>query len=300
MKKYVIITDSCSDLEKKFRDEFDIKYAPNTYSYDGKTEIASLDWEGLSFKEFYDIMRNGTRIITSQVNADEYRKIFKKAIDDGCDILNVCVSSGLSSSYHVCCRVRDELLEKYPDSKIICVDTRMSSLGLSLLCIRAAELRNEGYSIEETAKWIEEHKFTVRQEGTVDKLIYLKQAGRVSAASAFFGGLLNIKPIIISDIHGKNIAIEKVKGRKASFERIAERIKEAIIDVPYQRILIGHADCLDDANQLKEIILSKLPNKDVEVRISKICQMIGASCGPGMMGVYYYGIEETYDSEAKK
>ena len=299
MREYVIITDSCSDLEKCYRDEYGIRYVSNTYSYNGKTFLADLDWKEQSPKEFYDVMRSGARIITSQVNASEYYKAFEEAIKEGYDVLLVSVSSGLSSSYNVSLKVRDELLEKYKEAKIICVDTLRACLGLSLLCIRAAELKNEGKSIEEVANWIENNKQTVHQEGTVDKLVYLKQAGRVSATSAFFGGLLNIKPLIISDIRGKNAAVEKVKGRKASFIRIAERIKERITDVPYQRILLGHADCLEEAEELKKIILDILPNKNIDVRLSYIGQMIGASVGPGMVGIYFWGVAETYDSEVK-
>jgi len=299
MKKFVIITDSCSDLEKDLREKYDIIYVPNTYSYDGKTFDANLDFEGASVKEYYDIMRNGTRIITSQVNATHFRKAFEKAILEGYDILSLSASSALSSSIKASYVVRDELLEKYPDAKIICIDTLRSCSGQGLLCIRASELRSEGKTIEEVSEWIEKNKLTMHQEATTNKLIYLKQAGRISATSAFFGGLLNIKPLIISDIHGKNVAVEKVKGRRASFVRIAERIKERIIDVPYQKIFIGHADCLEDALEMKEILENTIELSNIDVHITYIGQIIGASVGPGMIGVYYYGVEETFDSEAK-
>lgn len=298
MKKYIIITDSCSDLEKEFRDKYNIRYAHNTYSVNGSVSDANLDWEDRSPKEFYEIMRSGNRVATSQVNVNEYRKVFSRAIKEGYDILSLSVSTRLSSSYNISLQVAKELLESNPDTKIICIDTKNACLGLALLCIRAAELQEEGKTIEEVAKWIEDNKQTVHQEATVEKLVYLKQAGRVSATSAFFGGLLNVKPIIISDVNGANVAVEKVKGRKASFIRIAERIKEKIVDVPYQRILLGHADCLDDALELKRIIQETISQK-LDIRISYIGQIIGASTGPGTLGVYFYGTEETYDSDKK-
>lgn len=299
MRDFVIITDSCSDLEKKWRDKYDIRYVANTYSFNGKTVPASLDWEGVSAKEFYDIMRGGSRIITSQVNDSEYYKAYEKAINEGKDILSISVSTGLSSSYNVSLRVREEMIKKYPDSKIICIDTLRACFGLALLCIRAGELKEEGKNIDEIAQWIEKNKQNVHQEGTVDKLVYLKQAGRISATSAFFGGLLNIKPLIISDIRGKNVAVEKVKGRRQSFLRIAERIKERITDVSYQKIYIGHADCLEEALELKNIILDVIPNKNVDIYLAYIGQMVGASVGPGMLGIYFWGTKETFDSEAK-
>lgn len=299
MKKYVIITDSCSDLDKTLREKFDIRYVSHTYSYDNKTEPAILDWDDNDAKDFYDIMRSGKRIMTSQVHVNEYKKAFEEAISEGYDILSLSVSTGLSSSYYASVKVRDELLEKYNDAKIICIDTLRACLGLGMICIRASELRSEGKTIEEVAKWIEDNKQTIHQEAAADKLTYLKQAGRVTATSAFFGGLLNIKPIIISDIRGKNVAVEKVKGRKKSLERIAERIKEKITNVPYQRILLGHADCIEDALVLKELVMNILDNKDIEIYITHIGPIIGASVGPGMIGIYFFGTEETHDSEAK-
>ncbi len=298
MKKYVIFTDSCSDLEKEFRDEFNIRYVPNGYSINGKNYVASLDWTEHSPKEFYDIMRRGQRILSSQVNAVSFKEEFEKAINEGYDILYIGCSSALSSSVKTSYIVRDELLEKYPDTKIICIDALRACSGQGLLVIRAGELQKEGKSIDEVANWIEENKLTMHQEGSVDKLTWLKQAGRVSAVSAFFGGLLNIKPLIISDIHGKNVAVEKVKGRRASFVRIAQRIKERIVDVPYQRIVVCHADSYDDALEMKKIILDTL-QKDYDIRITHICQPVGTAVGPGMIGVYFYGVKETYDSEAK-
>ena len=296
MKKFIIITDSCSDLEKELRDQYDIEYIPNTYSFDGRSVVADLDWKEVSVKEFYDLMRNGTRILTSQVTANQYREVFEKAIKEGYDILSISCSSALSSGVKASYLIRDELLEKYPEAKIICIDSLMSCSGLGLLCISASKLRSEGKTIEEVASWVEENKLFMHQEAVADKLIYLKRAGRVSAASAFFGGFLNIKPIIISDVRGRNAAVEKVKGKKASFIRLCERIKERITNVDYQQVVIGHADCLEDALELKELILEKV-DSSLNVRISYIGPMVGASVGPGTMGVYFYGTEETYDSE---
>lgn len=297
MKKFIIITDSCSDLEKELRDQYDIEYIPNTYSFDGRSVVADLDWKEISVKEFYDLMRNGTRILTSQVTANQYREVFENAIKEGYDILSISCSSALSSGVKASYLIRDELLEKYPEAKIICIDSLMSCSGLGLLCISASKLRSEGKTIEEVASWVEENKLNMHQEAVADKLIYLKRAGRVSAASAFFGGLLNIKPIIISDVRGRNAAVEKVKGKKASFIRLCERIKERITNANDQQVVIGHADCLEDALELKELILEKV-DSSLNIRISYIGPMVGASVGPGTMGIYFYGVEETYDAEA--
>ena len=191
---------------------------------------------------------------------------------------------------------KEEILEKHPEAKIICVDTLRACYALALLCIRAAELRAEGKTIEETAAWIEENRLTVNMIGSVDKLTYLKQAGRVSATSAFFGGLLNIKPIIIADAKGRNFAVEKVKGRRTSLNRIAEMLQENYLEQPYQRIMISHADCLEEAEELKRLCEEKI-GKALTVHIGYVGSCVGASVGPGMLGVYFFGKEVTVNKE---
>ncbi len=296
MRDYVIITDTGCDLEGGFREQFGIEYVPMHYSFEGKDYEADLDWKNFTAKEFYNHMRDGKRFITAQVNANSYRTAFEKAISEGKDVLYLGTSSALSASVKSSCVVRDELLKKYPEAKIVCLDMLRACYALGLLAIRASELRAEGKTIEETAQWLEENKLTVHMEGTVDKLIYLKQAGRVSAASAFFGGLLNIKPIIIADALGRNFAAEKVKGRLNAFQRIADRVAESFEDVPYQRVFISHADCLEEAEEFKNVILSKL-GRDVEVHIGYVGPCVGSSVGPGMLGVYYYGKKVTTNQE---
>ena len=296
MKKYVIITDTGSDLERSFRKKYGIEYVSMHFSCEGKDYEADMDWQQISAKDFYNGMREGKRFISAQVNVAAYKTAFKKFLDEGYDILSVSTSSGLSASVNASYVARDELLQEYPDAKIICVDALRACYALGLLVIRAAELREEGKTIEETAAWLNENKLTVNMIGSVDKLTYLKQAGRVSAASAFFGGLLNIKPIIVADALGKNFAAEKVKGRRTSFVRIAEMMKEAYVDgLPYQRVMISHADCYEEAEELKKIICDVL-GKEIDVHIGYVGACVGSATGPGMIGVYFFGKKVTLNA----
>lgn len=296
MKKFVIITDTGCDLEKSFREQYDIEYVPMHYSLDGKDYVADLDWAQISAPDFYQYMRDGKRFITAQVNVATYKSAFKKFLDEGYDILSLSTSSNISASVEASRVARAEILQEYPEAKIICVDTLRACYALGILVLRASELRAEGKTIEETAEWIETHKNTVNMIGSVDKLTYLKQAGRVSAASAFFGGLLNIKPIIIADAKGRNFAIEKVKGRKVSLNRIAELVKEAYEDLDYQRICISHADCLDEAKELQQLVEEKL-GKKLDVHIGYVGCAVGSAVGPGMLGVYLFGKEVTTNKD---
>lgn len=299
MKKYVVVTDSCSDLGKELRDKFDIEYIPMHYSCEGKQYVADLDWGNISVSDFYGLMRDGKRIITAQITAKEYKDAFVKYIENGYDVLYIACSSALSNSVKTSYMVSDELKAEYPDSKVICIDSLNSCPGLGLLCIRASELREQGKSIDEVAEWVKANRKVANQECTVEKLTYLKQAGRVSAASAFFGGLLSVKPIIISDINGQNAPVEKVKGRKTSIQRMVERFKDEYLPLEGQKVMIAHADCLAEAEEFKAKIMEVLPDKDVPVYLGNIGPIVGGSAGPGTLGVWFLGKEVTFDSKAK-
>ena len=302
MRKFVIIGDSCCDLNKDYRTKYDISYLPMHMSYkDGeetKTLDASLDWEVIPVGEYYNMIRNGTRFLTAQIRAAEYQECFEKHLEEGCDILYIACSSALSASWKSSVGVAEELMQKYPGSKIYCIDSRNSSFGAGILCLTASTLRAEGKTIDEVAQWVEENKLKSNQECTVDKLSYLKQAGRVSAATAFFGGLLNVKPIIISDAKGQNFSVEKVKGRKASMERIVERFAERYESNPYQRVYIAHCDCVEEAEELKAMVEAVIPDKDVLVEVAYIGPIVGGSAGPGTLAIYFLGKEVTVNAEA--
>ena len=287
MRQFAIVTDSCGDLGKNLREKYQIDYVPMRFNYDDVDVPASLDWEFVPVKDFYNLMRNGKRIKTSQVNAEEYRKNFGDYLENGMDVLYISCSSALSASYHTSLLVRDELLKAHPEAKIICVDSLNSCLGLGLICIAASKLRAQGKSVDEVADYVKENRLKMNQFATVEDLAYLKRAGRVSTASAVFGGLFQVKPIIISDARGNNYAIEKVKGRKKSIERIAEMFKETYDENgDFPTIGIAHADSEADADLLAAAVIEKLGKKNVEVITSYIGPIVGASTGPGTIAVF--------------
>ena len=294
MKKYVIVTDSCADLNADLRKKYDIEYLCMRVIEGIVDKPADLDWQFLSAKTFYDKMRHGVRFTTSQITASDYAEAFKQYVEDGCDVLSISCSSALSGSYKASLAARDEVLASHDGAKIICIDPLNACIGLGLLCITASKLRAEGKSIEETAQFIESNKLKMNQFATADDLVYLKRAGRVAPTSAFFGGLLKIKPIIISDALGQNVAVEKVKGRGPAINRLLQLFKEHYKPFPYQAIAVAHADCPAEAEELREKIIALLPGKDVEVFIDYIGPIVGATVGPGTLAVYFYGDEVTY------
>ncbi len=292
MNKFVIYGDSTCDLNKELRDKYSIEYVAMNFSVDDKEYVASLDWEVLPAKEHYNLMRDGKRVFTAQVPKSVYYESFRKHLEQGEDIIYISCSSALSASINTAKLVATELKIEFPNRNIYCVDSLISSLGQGHLLIEAAKKRNEGLTCEETAKHIENIRLRVNQCGTVESMEYLRRAGRVKASKAFFGNLLGIKPIIISDIKGQNYAYKKSKGMIKARAAIAEHIVDAA-DGNYDVLYISHADCEEEAKLICDEILKLADFK--EVILGYIGPIVGASVGPGTVIAFTFGKEVTIE-----
>ncbi|MBQ6387118.1 MAG: DegV family protein [Ruminococcus sp.] len=287
MRKVKIVTDSCSDLKKSIREKYDIDYLQMYTVRDGKETAASLDWEYYSPKELYDTIRDGNRVTTTQVPAVNFERGFKQFLEDGFDVVYIACSSKLSGSVHTGRMVAKEMLKDYPVAKIRCVDSFNASAGEGLVAVRAAQLRDEGLDADAIADRLDAVKNHVNQFVTVHSLNALRAAGRVKASAAFFGNLLGVKPILISDKNGDNVALKKVKGRYNSIAELAELTADSIIleDNPF--IYVVHSDCEDEAKETEKLLLEKIPGCRVE--IGYIGPIIGASIGADALGVFSWG-----------
>ena len=287
MEKVKIFTDSCSDLSKDLREKYDIEYVKMNTVYNGEEKEANLDWVEYTPKEFYDIMRNGERITTTQVPSQVFETEFTKVLEEGYDIIYIGCSSKLSGSVEMGKVVSKDLLKKYPERKIHCINSLNACMGEGALVVKASQFRAEGMNADEIAENVKEIRNNVNQYVTVHSLDALKRAGRVKATSAFFGNLLGVKPIIISNTEGDNVPIKKAKGRFNSMQEIVDLTVNNIVDPDNQCIYINHADCEEDAIELEKMVKEKLPN--VETHIGYIGPIIGASIGPEAIGLFSFG-----------
>lgn len=295
MSNFALITDSTSDLNLELREKYNIDYVKMNYVI-GETEYpASLDWEAHSAKEFYDLMRGGTRIRTTQVSRETFTDCFKGYLEKGQDVVYISCSSALSGSVNLAQVIAKELTAQYPQNRVYCVDSLCSSLGQAMMVLYAATLRNNGKPAAEVAEIIEGMRLKVNQAGTADSLEYLRRAGRVKASKAFFGNLFGVKPIIISDIIGQNYAVKKTKGMLNALREIAAMMAEAVADGGDEYLFISHADAPETAETLKEEILKLIPFK--KVHVGCIGPIVGASVGPGTVIAFCYGKEVTIDGK---
>ncbi len=287
MRKVKVVTDSCSDMIKELRDKYSIDYLMMNTVRDGKETPASLDWEFYSPQDLYDTLRDGNRVTTTQVPAQTFDKKFREYLEEGWDVVYVGCSSKLSGSVNTASVIAKELLNDYPDGKIVVVDAINACMGEAQVAIKAAKLRDQGLSAEEIADQVNAVRNNVNQFVAVDSLNMLKAAGRVQGDDSYFGNLLGVKPIIISNTVGDNVPIKKVKGRVKMLEELAQLTVDAILDPEDQEILIAHADCEEDALELKELVEEKIPGANIY--IGYIGPIIGASIGADAIGIFCWG-----------
>lgn len=283
-----ILTDSASDLPNEILNQYEIEMASLVVL---KGDEEYFDRLTISPKTVYDGMRQGQVYTTSQVPAKTFEEKFEKYAKNKDTVIYIAFSSELSGTYQVSVMVRDQIKEKYPDFDIDIIDTKAASIGQGLIVLEAAKLAKEGKPREEILKALDFYLDNIQHIFTVDNLEYLLRGGRVTKTQAFVGGLLNIKPILnVED--GKLFPLEKVRGKnkvyRAMLDLMEDRSKKA--DLTKEVVGICHADNLEDAIKLKEIISEKFGVKDF--LIGEIGAVVGAHVGPGTVGIFF--MEENY------
>ena len=287
MREYKILTDSTTDLSPQLVAQTGVTVLPMTYTIGEKSYRNDPEETDLSSGDFYDMLRGGAMSTTSQINVETFREVAGKMARDGFDVLYVGFSSGLSGTFNSARIAFEDLSAEYPEHKFLAVDSLCASMGEGLLVYHAAQQQKAGRSIEETARWLEENKLHLAHWFTVDDLNHLKRGGRVSGAAAFFGTMLNIKPVLHVDDAGHLIPMEKVRGRKASLDALVAHMEKDAVDPASQTVFISHGDCRADAEYVADLVREKFGTQDI--RIHSIGPVIGSPSGPGTVALFYLG-----------
>ena len=288
MLTYKIITDSACDLPKAMLQELGVSAVSLTVNFRGETRADSV--ENAEVKELYDAMRGGEVATTAAVNPEGWASVIEPALAAGLDALVMTFSGGLSTTYQSAVIAATDLLEQYPDRKVLVVNTCAAALGQGLFIWFACKKRDEGLSLEELAAWAEQTKDHVAHWFTVDDLVYLKRGGRVSAATALVGTMLNIKPVLHVDNEGHLVSMVKARGRKAAINTLVSKLQELGGDWDNSTVFICHADCMGDAQRLAEQVKEKCGVQ--ETFIGNLGAVIGSHAGPGTLALFFMGNEK--------
>lgn len=276
-----LFADSASDLPKSFFEAHAVELAPLRVHID---ENEYDDIVGIDSKEVYAAIRAGKQPKTSQASPELFLRLFEDLAKSGEEGLYIALSSALSGTYSTAVMMREQVLETYPDLKLTIIDSKCASLGYGLLVKEAVKLRDEGLdlpTIEEKIRFNAEH---MEHLFTVEDLDYLALGGRVSKASAFIGGLLNIKPLLHVE-EGKLVPIEKIRGRKKVIKRMIDMMEERGSQLNEQIIAISHSDDEETALEMKKVIEERFQPKSIEIHL--IGSTIGAHVGPGTMALFF-------------
>lgn len=283
MRDYVIFTDSACDLSPELLKEWGVQYRNLTFRFnDSEKEYSNED---MPVEAFYEKMKAGGIAKTAAVNADAFAAEFEKILQDGKDVLYVGFSSGLSTTFNSARIAAENLKEKYPDNKIIVVDTLAASAGEGLMVYLTVEEKKKGATIEEAAEFVTNLIPRMGIWFTVDDLVYLKRGGRVSPTAAFFGNLLGIKPVLYMDNEGHLIPVSKVRGRRTAITALADQYTERAVNKENGTVFISHGACMKDAELLASILKER---HGVTVKIiTDVGPVIGAHSGPGTLALFF-------------
>ena len=288
MRDYIIMTDSCCDLSQQEVEELDLTVLPLSFTIEGKTLLNTPDHADMSPEEFFAKIAAGADCTTAAVNVGQFTDAMEKVLQEGKDILCVCFSSALSTTYQSACIAAEDLREKYPEAKILVIDSLSASRGQGMLLYRAVrERREKNLTIDELDAYVRSIIQSQCHWFIVDDLNHLKRGGRVDAATAIVGTVLQIKPVMHTDDAGTLKNVTKARGRKAALKALAQKLADTAINPAEQTVFICHGDCIEDAEYTAEQIRALTPVKDII--INYVGPVIGAHTGPGVISVFFVG-----------
>lgn len=287
MQKFIVSTDSGCDLSKEEAARLNISILNMSYTIDDVIYTDTMEVPALH--KFYANMKNGAVPKTGSISIGEFYDYFKKLAEEKKPIVHMSLGSGISGTYMNSIQAKEMLIKEIPDLELILIDTTLASAGYGLLAIRAAEMRDNGMTAEECATEIEKVKRNIEPYFTTDDLTYLYRGGRVSKTGMIIANALGIQPILELDYEGHLRVCNKVRGRRQTWAKIASIIKERSVGPEKQTLFVSHSNCSELAKEFAEYIKKEVGFKDIYY--TYIGTIIGAHTGPGLVALFFEGIE---------
>ena len=292
MSDYILSCCSTADLSEQHFTQRDIHYICFHFYLNGKPYADDLG-KSISFEDFYQAMADGADTKTSQVNEDEFTAYFTPFLEQGKDILHVCLSSGISGVYNSAVLAQQQLQEKYPERKILIVDSLGASSGYGLFMDALADKRDSGMALDDLYQWALDNHLRLHHWFFSTDLTFYVRGGRISKASGFFGTLLQICPLLNMDAEGHLVPREKIRTKKRVISRIVEQMEaHAEGGLDYDgKCYISQSACLADAQAVAALVEERFPHLNGKVLINSVGTTIGSHTGPGTVALFFWGDE---------
>ncbi len=293
MSNFILSCESTVDMPYSYISGRGLKVLFYSYTVNGESYPDDMERDPNSLPQFYERLKEGHIPTTSQINQFAYEEFFKEILDEGKDVLHLCFGTGMTQSYAQAVNAVESLKAAYPDRKIVVIDTTCSSSGYGMIVDDAADLYEEGKSLEEIAKYVEDNKYHIHHQFYTTDLKYFKRTGRVSGPAASIGAVLKICPLMHLNHAGKIIAYSKVMGKKNALKATLDWMENHALDGKNYngKIFISHSNALEDAINTKNEIEKRFPNLVGKVRIFNIGTIIASHTGPGTVAIYFHGDE---------
>ena len=284
---FAVFTDGCSNLPGAVLNRYQIRTLPFTYTINGRQIVYNGDIESFDAHAHYELLRAGELIQTSLANSQQFLDHFRPVLEAGSDVIYIGMSSGISGTYQASAMAAAELMAEFPGRRVRTVDSLGAGFGPGLLTILAAQLRDAGKTVDETADFLDRKKMDLCEFFTVDDLMFLRRTGRLSTTGALVGTMLGIKPILRGDEEGHIVVCQKCRGRKKAVEILAQLYERRVVDASNQTVAISHGDCLEDAQALADKIRAIAQPK--ELIFCPHEPVTGSHVGSGMLAVFFFG-----------
>ncbi|MCI5547973.1 MAG: DegV family protein [Clostridiales bacterium] len=293
---FILSCESTVDLPYSYVSGRNIPVLFYSYLANGQEYIDDMGRDPEALPHFYEMLKAGTLPSTSQLNTFQYTEFFEELLKRG-DLLHIAFGSGMTGSVKNALEAAEALREKYPERRLIVVDSLCSSSGYGLLVDMAADMRDRGDSMEAIAAWVEQNRNKVHHQFFSTDLKYFKRSGRVSGAAATVGAILNICPIMRLDDKGRIIAYDKVRGKKNAIRETLRTMEAHVQDgVNYAgKCFVCHSNCPVEAEETKAAVRARFPHISGEIRVCDIGTIIASHCGPGTVAVFFMGDERQPD-----
>jgi len=292
MKQFSLTACSTADMPLDFFKANDIPFACFHFIMDGREYPDNLG-QSMPFEVFYKKIAEGASPTTSQVNAEDYEAMWQPLLESGSDVLHITLSSGISGTINSANIAKEVMQEKYPERRIVIVDSLGASSGYGLLVTEACRMRDEGKTLEDAQSWLEGNKLRLHHWFFSTDLTSYYRGGRISKTSAIFGTLLKICPLMNMNTSGELIPREKIRTKKKVIAEIVERMeRHAQNGLDYSgKCYISNSDCYEDARAVADLVEAKFPKLDGKVLINSVGTVIGAHTGPGTVALFFFGDE---------